>query len=95
MLCIRLSRLGTKNRPYYRMVAIDSRAQRNGACLEVLGTYDPCNISVPKDSDQKTEKGLTSLKTDRITYWVNQGAKISDTVKNILKRANIPTKKAA
>ena len=63
--------MGRKHRPYYRIVAIDSRQPRNGRHLEELGTYDP----MVKDK----EKRIT-LKTDRIKYWMSVGALPSENV---------------
>lgn len=88
MIRIRLARYGTKKRPFYRIVAADSRRSRDGRFLEILGTYDPLNLTLPADSDQKKEKGLVNLKTDRITHWIGVGAQVSDTVRNILKEEN-------
>jgi small subunit ribosomal protein S16 len=70
---IRLSRLGKKNRPYWRIVAIDSREKRDGAYLENLGTYDPLKHQV------------VQLHTDRIQDWVAKGAICSPTVTKIMK----------
>lgn len=92
---IRLTRIGTKKRPFYRIVAIDSRLSRNGRHLEILGTYDPKNISVEAGSSQAKEKGLVNLKTDRVQHWLSVGAQPSPTVKTILKRAKIGSTKAA
>ena len=66
-----MKRMGRKHRPYYRIVAIDSRQPRNGRHLEELGTYDP----MVKDK----EKRIT-LKTDRIKYWMSVGALPSENV---------------
>lgn len=70
---IRLSRIGTKNRPYWRVVAVDSRKKRDGACLENLGTYDPIKHQV------------LQLHTERIQDWVAKGAQCSPTVARLLK----------
>lgn len=70
---IRLSRIGKKNAPFYRIVAIDSRKKRDGACLEDLGTYDALKAS------------LVTYHEDRVNYWISQGAQVSDTVKKIQK----------
>jgi small subunit ribosomal protein S16 len=59
----------------FRVVAIDSRAQRDGECLEVIGIYNP----------QATPKQFT-LNTDRIAYWIEKGAEVSETVSNLLKQ---------
>jgi small subunit ribosomal protein S16 len=72
---IRLTRKGTKKKPFYRIVAADIEAPRDGRFLEALGTYDPM-----------TEPAAIVLKQDRITYWLDQGAKPSTTVQSILKR---------
>ncbi|MCL4686742.1 30S ribosomal protein S16 [Myxococcota bacterium] len=74
MVKIRLSRVGAKKRPYYRIVAIDSRARRDGRPLEFLGTYDP--IAQPK---------AISLETEKIAAWVEKGAQVSDTVAALLR----------
>lgn len=89
MVTIRLARYGTKKRPFYRIVVADSRRARDGRYLEILGTYDPCNLSVPKNSDQAQEFGINSLKRDRLTHWVQVGAKLSPTVQSILKREKL------
>lgn len=86
MVKIRLQRFGTKKRPFYRIVAADSRRARDGKFLEVLGTYDPMNLNLPKGSDQAVTTGLVEVKTDRIQYWIGVGAQMSDSVKSILKR---------
>ncbi len=77
---IRLRREGTTNRPYYKVVVADSRSPRDGKFIEILGTYDP----------KKTDHNST-LKLDRIDYWVSQGAQPSDTVRSLIKK----NKKAA
>lgn len=72
---IRLSLIGKKKAPVFRIVAIDSRKKRDGACLENLGTYDAV-------------KGiLVQLHSDRVDYWVSQGAIVTDSVKKIMKLA--------
>ncbi|MEW5795086.1 MAG: 30S ribosomal protein S16 [Candidatus Zixiibacteriota bacterium] len=70
---IRLRRMGKKKRPYYRIVAADSRRARDGRFLEVLGTYNP--IERP---------AVVSVKEERLTYWLNTGAEPSDTVSSLL-----------
>lgn len=72
---IRFSRVGKKNTPVYRIIATDSRCKRDGASLEILGTYDPI-------------KGiLTQYKQDRVDYWVSQGAQVTDAVRKLQKRS--------
>ena len=70
---IRLSRIGKKNAPVFRIVAIDSRSARDGAPLEVLGTYNPVNHQI------------VQFNAERINYWVSTGAQVSDSVKKIQK----------
>ncbi len=72
---IRLARVGRKNVSRFRVVAIDSRTQRDGKFLEVIGTYDP----------QANPKRFT-LNADRIAYWMEKGAQVSETVHNLLKQ---------
>jgi small subunit ribosomal protein S16 len=76
MLKIRLLRAGAKKRPYYRIVAIDERRQRDGRALEFLGSYDP-----------KHDPAVLKVEIDRIDHWVSQGARLSDTVRSIVNRA--------
>ena len=71
---IRLKRFGTKKRPYYRIVVMDSRTARNGASIEEVGIYHP--IEAPG-------KQLV-IKEDRIRDWYKNGAQPSDTVRTIL-----------
>lgn len=71
---IRMSRMGKRNRPYWRIVAVDSRDKRDGAYLEKLGTYDP------------VKHELISIYQDRIEAWVSKGATCSDSVLKLIKR---------
>ncbi|GAB6091018.1 30S ribosomal protein S16 [Spirochaeta dissipatitropha] len=80
---IRLKRLGTKKRPCYRIVAIDSRSARDSRPIEELGYYQPIN----KDEDTQVK-----LKEDRIKDWLKNGAIPSPTVKRILNHNNITLK---
>ena len=70
---IRMSRVGKKNRPYWRIVAVDTRKKRDGAYLEKLGTYDPIKHT------------LIQLYKDRIDEWVENGAICTDSVLKIMK----------
>lgn len=73
---IRMTRTGTRNCVCYRVVATDARSPRDGETIENLGWYDP------------KQKGINfQIKEDRIKYWQDRGAQISDTVKSLLKRA--------
>jgi small subunit ribosomal protein S16 len=74
---IRLSRIGKKNRPYWRIVAVDSRDKRDGECLENLGTYDPIRHEI------------VQLHKDKIDLWVSKGAQCSLTVKKLIATGKI------
>lgn len=74
---LRLQRLGTHKRPFYRMVVTDSRNRRDGRYIELVGTYDPM-----------VEPNVIDLKLDRITHWTSLGAKPSEAVASLVKRAN-------
>ncbi len=74
---IRLARHGAKKRPFYRIVVADSESPRDGRYLENVGTYNPL-----KDPAEVT------LKSDRIEYWLKQGATPTDTVKGLLNKEN-------
>ncbi|MCK5350854.1 MAG: 30S ribosomal protein S16 [Desulfobacula sp.] len=75
---IRLTRKGTKKKPFYRIVAADVESPRDGKFLELLGTYDPM-----------VEPAAITLKEDRVKYWLGEGAKASTTVQSILKRQGV------
>ena len=72
---IRLARHGTKKRPFYRIVVADGENPRDGRFLEKVGTYDP-----------KFDPAKVTVQTERVQYWIDQGATPSDTVKSLLKR---------
>ena len=80
-ISLRLARGGAKKRPYYRIVAADSRRARDGKYLEQLGTYNPM---LPKDSEDRVK-----LIEDRIRYWLGVGAQPSDRVHRFLDAAGI------
>jgi len=73
-------RTGRTNRACYRIVAADARSKRDGKVLEVLGHYDPL---------MKDKARQVALKRDRVEHWLGVGAQPSDTVANILKRAEV------
>ena len=81
MVRIRLARAGAKKRPFYHIVAADSRSPRDGRFLERLGTYDPI---LKGEAAQKVV-----LKEERIRYWLGQGAQASDRVHRFLHRAGL------
>lgn len=72
---IRLARSGAKKRPFYRIVAADARAPRDGRFLEKLGTYDPM-----------TEAGTLRLDEPRIQYWIGVGAEPTDAVRRLMRK---------
>lgn len=71
---LRLSRHGTKKKPFYRVVAADSRLPRDGRFLEIIGTYNP-----------KLPEKKCSWKGARVQYWLSKGAQPSQTVGQLLK----------
>ncbi|NSX53255.1 30S ribosomal protein S16 [Parasulfitobacter algicola] len=82
---IRLARGGSKKRPFYRIVAADSRMPRDGRYVEKLGTYNPL---LPKDSEDRVKMDL-----DRIKHWMGEGAKPTDRVARMLEAAGVMDKK--
>ena len=77
MVVIRLARGGAKKRPFYNVVVADSRSRRDGRFIERVGFYNPIA--------QGNEEALR-LSVDRISYWQERGAKLSDTVAGLVKR---------
>ncbi len=82
---IRLARGGSKKRPFYRIVAADSRMPRDGRYIEKLGTYNPL---LPKDSEERVKMDL-----DRVKYWLGEGAQVTDRVSRMLEAAGVVDKK--
>jgi small subunit ribosomal protein S16 len=78
MVVIRLSRGGSKARPFFNIVAVDKRTRRDGACIERLGFYNP--------TARGAEETLR-VELDRVAYWKGVGAQASDTVERLLKQA--------
>lgn len=76
---IRLARGGSKKRPFYSIVAADSRMARDGRFIEKLGTYNPL---LPKDSEDRVKMNL-----ERVEYWLGEGAKPTDRVARMLEAA--------
>jgi small subunit ribosomal protein S16 len=76
MQVIRMRRVGSKKRPFFRIVVTEHSAPRDGAFLEVLGTYNP-----------RTTPETLTLNRERIDYWVSKGAQPSDTVRTLISRA--------
>ncbi len=81
MLRIRLTRVGKKKQPSYRIVVADSRAPRDGAFLEIIGHYNP-----------RTEPMTLDVKEDEAIRWLRQGAQPSETVAKLLTRLGIMEK---
>ncbi len=73
MVRIRLRRSGRRNRPFFRIVVIDSRKARDGEYLENVGYYDP------------RDKRISNVNRDRIDYWISKGAKPTNTVSRLLR----------
>ncbi len=78
---LRLRRMGAKKRPFYRIVAADSRSPRDGKFIEILGMYNP--LSEPAELKVDEEKALK---------WLSEGAKPSDTVRDLFSKLGIMTK---
>ena len=78
MVKIRLRRMGAKKNPFYRIVVADSRFPRDGRCIEEIGTYDPM-----------TEPSQVKINKERALEWIKNGAQPTDTVKALLKKANV------
>ena len=78
MVAMRLTRIGSKKRPYYRIVVIEKRKARNGRFLEVVGQYNP--LMNPAQIDVNSE---------RAQYWLSKGAEPSETVRSILRKKEI------
>ena len=78
---IRLKRMGAKKAPYYRIVAADARAPRDGRFIEQLGTYDPTK-----------NPAVITVKEEETLKWLNNGAQPSDTVRNLLSEKGIMAK---
>jgi small subunit ribosomal protein S16 len=75
MLAIRMRRTGSKKRPYYRVVVAEARDPREGAFKEILGTYNP-----------RTKPAKVEVDRERLTHWIKQGARPSDSVRTLIKR---------
>ena len=76
MVKIRLRRMGAKKNPFYRIVVAESRAPRDGRCIEELGYYDPL-----------AEGEQIKVDLERAKYWIDNGAQPTDTVRGLLKKA--------
>jgi small subunit ribosomal protein S16 len=81
MLKIRLRRMGARGKPTYRVVVIDSQKSRDGAFVEIIGSFNP-----------QTEPESINLKEDRALYWLKLGAQPTDTTARLLGKAGIMEK---
>lgn len=75
-LKIRLTRIGSTHQPHYRVVVAEARSRRDGAPVETIGTYDP-----------RAKEGQVKIDLARVDYWIGKGARPSDTLHSIIKRA--------
>ena len=78
MVKIRLRRMGAKKAPYYRIVVADSRSPRDCRCIEEIGSYNPL-----------TEPATITIDAEKAQQWIKNGAQPTDTVKALLKKANV------
>ncbi|MCC8020916.1 MAG: 30S ribosomal protein S16 [Akkermansiaceae bacterium] len=76
MVAIRLTRQGSKNRPYYKIVVVDSRTRRDGAFIDQVGTYDPMKEGVNY-----------TLDLEKVDQWIKNGAQPSETVSSMIRKA--------
>jgi small subunit ribosomal protein S16 len=83
MLTLRLQRHGSTHRPFYHIVATDSRNARDGKFIEKLGYYDP-----------SAEPSIVELKVDRITHWYERGANVSSAVASIFRAKSVKLERA-
>ena len=81
---IRMTRMGNNKKPFFRIVVADEKRKINGRYLEIVGWYDP-----------KLTKQNYELKLDRISYWKDKGAILSDSVRSLVRESARATRKAA
>ena len=75
---IRLTRMGAKKKPFYRLVAADSEATRDGKFLEILGYYDPMK-----------DPAIIKVHKEKINYWLGKGALVSESARAVLKKQGL------
>ena len=80
---IRLTRKGTKKRPFYRIVVAHQEAPRDGKFLEIIGTYNPL-----------TDPAEVQIDPERLRVWLDRGARPSDTVRSLIKQKGLLTESA-
>ncbi|MBN2220313.1 MAG: 30S ribosomal protein S16 [Kosmotogaceae bacterium] len=81
MVKIRLTRMGRRNRPFYRLVVVDSQKRRDGAYIDSLGFYDPIR-----------DPGIMSVDVDKAVSWIMKGAQPTETARSILARFGVMKK---
>ncbi len=79
MVAIRLSRAGSKKRPFFRVVVTDSRTARDSSFVEILGHYNP-----------RTKPAVVKVDKERVAYWIQRGAQPSDSVRTLIARHLTP-----
>ena len=84
MVAIRLRRAGSKKRPFFRVVVTDSRAARDSSFVEILGHYNP-----------RTKPAVVQVNTERVAFWMKQGAQPSSSVRTLIKNHLTPAPAAA
>jgi small subunit ribosomal protein S16 len=75
---IRLTRMGAKKKPFYRMVAADSEAPRDGKFIEILGYYDPMK-----------DPAVIKVQEDKVNYWLEKGAIITESARALLRKQGL------
>jgi small subunit ribosomal protein S16 len=75
MVTIRLTRMGSKKRPFFRVAVCENRSPREGAFIETLGYYEP-----------RKSPEVLSIDRERLAYWVDKGAQLSDTMRTLVAR---------
>ena len=75
MVVIRMRKMGSKKRPFFRVIVTDSRTARDSSFVEIVGHYNP-----------RTKPAKVDINRERIDHWVSKGAQLSDTVRTLLKR---------
>ncbi len=78
MVKIRLTRLGSHKKPFYRVIVTDSKTRRDGPFIEILGTYDPLK-----------EPSEIKLDLDRTKLWLEKGAQPTDTARKLMQKAGL------
>lgn len=83
MVKLRLKRFGRRNRPFYRITAVDQRAKRDGKSIEELGWFNP----IEKDPEKRAH-----INVERVQYWISVGAQPSATVYSLISKAGVEVK---